>query len=166
MPRTALLCALLAACASPEAPSPLGARLAGTCTTLDDALGLTVQAQSQDTSILFWLEHTAPDMSGQGQGNVDYELANLADEPSELHIYTGVDHPPACADSAAELSWQADYRAIGGTLYLDYLVGELEGTLEGGVVDLSITHLVLWDGDDDPLYYGDLALGGVEVEGL
>jgi len=103
-------------------------------------------------------------MSRGTAGDAAYELANLSSGPSELHIYTGLESSPPCADLAAETSWMADYRAISGNLYLLYMVGEQDGTLEGGTVDVTIAHLVLQDGDDAPLEYGELRLGTMEVE--
>ena len=163
MSRAALLCAPLAACATPEAPTPLGVPLTGSCAVLEDSTGLTVQAASEDGTVFLQLDHAVPDALREGVGNAAYELANLADEPPELHIYTGVDLGPPCADPTADASWLADYRAIGGSMYLSYVNGGL-GTVESGTVDVAMTHLVLRSGEDDAFYYGDLRLGTIPIE--
>ena len=163
MTRTLLLCSLTTACTTP-APSPLGVALTDACAVHyfgDEDIDL--HASSADDTVSLWIAVTWPDASARLAGETFDETWDLADDAVTFHLYTGESLREPCSDVAMNEARLADYAPVSGTLTLAYTMSETDGELPGGTVEPSLSDLVIQNGDEDPLDYGDLTLGELYV---
>jgi len=159
--------ALLLACTPVVAPSPLGVPLTDTCAVIYmGGTNLDIYANADDSSVALWMELPAPDVSDRAAGEAFSESLEVATDLEEFHLYTGENLRGPCSDLAMNEVRMADYQAVSGALELDYVMPDSEGTLVGGTVEPTFTELVVQNGDEDPLDYGELALGVLTVGAL